>query len=357
MFEVLNDCVVIRYGEIMMTYLPQSVPPLPCCHCGPYLRSPVLGQVECGRCRCWLALYVGELGENPGGKKGSLALVSCATKRLLVARNSVLVLVSIAMGAVLLLMVSGFDTAAFVRALKGPGIWLAMSSCAFCLASVFALLTVMSELAWCSRSAPRHLLFFLTARKVARYRSFTFPSAFGLVLCLTLRGLLGEPRVLPPVPGGFKDHSMLLDEVLRIRQEAVAPLLLGEDVLTGLVRSGASSNSYIILSKKSMSWGAHSSRRCLRVFINLTTSYSRMFSFDSKMKSLSTASMSIPFRISMVTVRMGSTNILCLGQILRQVNLLKITQQVVSVIEMTHLYGSRGSFDVQRAKSTIKLVT
>ena len=42
---------------------------------------------------------------------------------------------------------------------------------------------------------------------------------------------------------------------------------------------------------------------------------------------------------------------------LRQVNLLGMTQKVVSVIEMTHLYGARGSYHVLRPKITIKLLT
>ena len=57
------------------------------------------------------------------------------------------------------------------------------------------------------------------------------------------------------------------------------------------------------------------------------------------------------------TVRLGWNHHLCLGRRLRYVNPLGMTQKVVSIIEMTHMYDTRGSFHVLRPKNTIKFVT
>ena len=63
------------------------------------------------------------LGGKPGGEKGSLAAVSCATRRLLVSTSSALVFVSAAMVAAWLSVVSDFATAALASALNGPDIF------------------------------------------------------------------------------------------------------------------------------------------------------------------------------------------------------------------------------------------
>ena len=57
------------------------------------------------------------------------------------------------------------------------------------------------------------------------------------------------------------------------------------------------------------------------------------------------------------TVCLGSTNFLCLRWKLEQVNLLKMTQKLVSVIEMTLLYAAQYSFVLLRPKFEVKLST
>ena len=59
----------------------------------------------------------------------------------------------------------------------------------------------------------------------------------------------------------------------------------------------------------------------------------------------------------MTTVCFGSTKLLCLRRKLEQVNLLKTTQNLVSVIEMTLLYAAHYSFVFLRPKFEVKLST
>ena len=67
---------------------------------------------------------VAMLGGKPGGEKGNLAAVSCATSHLFVSTRSALVLVSAAMLAAWLSMVAAFATVALDRALKDLDIFL-----------------------------------------------------------------------------------------------------------------------------------------------------------------------------------------------------------------------------------------
>ena len=57
------------------------------------------------------------------------------------------------------------------------------------------------------------------------------------------------------------------------------------------------------------------------------------------------------------TVCLGSTNFLRLRWKFEQVNLLKMTKKLVSVIEMTLLYAAQYSFVVLRPKIEVKLST
>ena len=52
----------------------------------------------------------------------------------------------------------------------------------------------------------------------------------------------------------------------------------------------------------------------------------------------------------LLTVRLGSTNTSRLWKLLKQPNPLGMTNKVISVIEMTHVYGARWSFYPLRPK-------
>ena len=52
--------------------------------------------------------------------------------------------------------------------------------------------------------------------------------------------------------------------------------------------------------------------------------------------------------VKQLYVCLGSTKYICLCWKFKQVNLLGMTQKVVSVIDMTHLYGAVGSFVLLR---------
>ena len=56
------------------------------------------------------------------------------------------------------------------------------------------------------------------------------------------------------------------------------------------------------------------------------------------------------------TVCLGSTNKLWLWKLLKQLNPLGTTQKLVSVIDMTNMYGARGSFTLLRPRNPIKLL-
>ena len=58
-----------------------------------------------------------------------------------------------------------------------------------------------------------------------------------------------------------------------------------------------------------------------------------------------------------LTVCLGSTKFLCLRWKLEQVNLLKMTQILVNVIEMTLLYAAQYSFALLRPNIDVKLST
>ena len=74
---------------------------------------------------------VGKLDGKSGGEKGSLAAVSCATRRLFVSVSSALALLSAAMVAAWLSMVAAVAMAALANSSKDQDIFSAISSRAF----------------------------------------------------------------------------------------------------------------------------------------------------------------------------------------------------------------------------------